>query len=75
MAGSVMPSQPEMPDGRASSFVFMDLVFTKTARQAAPCATLQQEMMGLKLSTPVLAMRVASSALNMWCTPRTTVIG
>ena len=46
MAGSVMPSRQEMPEGTARALVFSDLVLRATARQAPPWAMLAAEAMG-----------------------------
>ena len=46
IAGSVMPSRQEMPEGTARDFVFSDLVRSATARQAPPWAMFAADAMG-----------------------------
>ena len=46
IAGSVMPSRQEMPEGTARALVLSDLVLSETARQAPPWAMLAALAMG-----------------------------
>lgn len=46
MAGSVMPSKQEMPEGTARALVLSLLVLRATARQAPPWAMFAAEAMG-----------------------------
>ena len=47
MAGSVIPKNAEREDGRARFLNLWFLVLRATAKQAAPCAKLAEEAMGI----------------------------
>ena len=73
IAGSVMPSRQEMPEGTARLLVLTVLVLSATARHAPPCAMLAADATGSQYVTfSGWASMETSMAVYIWCRPVTT---